>query len=253
MNLRTTVIAGALSACVLMISPAVASAASNSLVVIHGSSVFVRGASVTSNANGILSATSVFGPSTFSWSVGTNASTTIFSKNGSMSLTQVGIGDVINFFGMFSGNGLTVTANAIEDTRTSSVPERDSFSGKVTATSTTGFTIKRNNGTSQIVTVNSATVFKTNNGSSTTAAALSLGTRVKVKGSWNADNTVFTARSVRVYLGKVILWERNEERADIEDRAIGDKINKAIKKFLRTADVDLDGSLDLKVQHRDDS
>lgn len=73
--------------------------------------------------------------------------------------------------------------------------------GTVTATSTAGFTIKTNNSGiigNLSVQTSSSTVY-TKNGATTTSAALTTTSKVKVKGFWDEVTNVFNAIKVRIF------------------------------------------------------
>ncbi|MDO8561231.1 MAG: DUF5666 domain-containing protein [bacterium] len=171
--------------------------------------VSVRGAKVAGIAGNVITATTVAGPSTLSWTVTTDSSTK-FSISGpatSTSIAQIAVGDTVSFSGVLSGAGLNVKASVVKDsTRVANVNSR-SISGIVqsmNATSTSlvlrsGEDNGKGNDNKKTTTIQfTASTAITLNGTTTTFAAIHVGDKVKATGTLNAGGTVLSATSVTV-------------------------------------------------------
>lgn len=83
--------------------------------------VIVRGATVTAVSGSVLSATTVWGGATLTWTVLATSSVHFIDKNGEsehgvVTVADIKVGDVINFQGSLAGGtGLTVNARIVRD------------------------------------------------------------------------------------------------------------------------------------------
>jgi hypothetical protein len=112
----------AIAACAMMapIAHADTSTGNDGVGIFIGQSgnAFVHGATVTSTSTNGLVATTNLGGNVITWTVNAS-STTRFGKLGMglSALTNVAVGDIVSFFGKFSGSGaaLSVDAQALRD------------------------------------------------------------------------------------------------------------------------------------------
>src|SRR3990167_4054326 len=78
--------------------------------------ILVRGAKVTAVSGGTITATTVAGASTLTWTVTTDSLTSFSTSAGAgSSIGQISVGDTVSFAGALSGTGLSVKATAVKD------------------------------------------------------------------------------------------------------------------------------------------
>jgi len=164
--------------------------------------ILVRGAKVTAVSGGTITATTVAGASTLTWTVTTDSSTAFSaSAGGSSSLGSISVGDTISFAGTLSGSSLSVKATAVKDW-TVGANER-SIVGTVQSVNATSSSLtivngKDNDNDNKKVTTIQFTGSTAISGTGTTFGSMVAGDKVKATGTVNADGTVLTATAVTV-------------------------------------------------------
>lgn len=168
--------------------------------------VHVQGATVTSVSSSTISAATVWGSTTLSWNVVTNSSTQFNGKNGNVSLSDVKLGDSVNFNGKLdsSASALTVTATNVRDISVAKeikVLLKDIFQGTLQSfaatTSPTSFTMKSGDKTLS-VNVSASTQILNRNFGVTTLGTFQSGDTVRVYGSLqDATSSTINALIVR--------------------------------------------------------
>ncbi|MBI2482918.1 hypothetical protein HYV74_01930 [Candidatus Uhrbacteria bacterium] len=132
------------------------------------------------------------------WSVRVTNDTTIrASGNGTIALSDVAVGHVIQVHGQADASTpMVVTAKKIMDR--SSPKVRFTFVGRVTAlTPPDALTFQREGGGQLTVKVASSTTFREGNAVKT-YGDLSVGTRIAIAGTYDANTNTFTATEVRI-------------------------------------------------------
>lgn len=157
----------------------------------------VRGAQVTSLSGGVITASTVLGSTTLTWTVRTSATTEFVG--GAKAFSDIKTGDVINFSGKLdaTASALTVDAKVVRDTK--EAPKSKSFEGTVSAVSAATSSFELATKKSSVIRVNttSSTVIM-NDGRSAPLAALSAGARVEAAGAFDAKTNTLTASRVKI-------------------------------------------------------
>lgn len=164
----------------------------------HGTAL-VRGAEVTAVSDSEVKASTSWGDTVLSWVVKTDTGTEYLGTNGhSVTRNEIAVGDTISFRGTIDQalSGLTVKAKIVKDW--SKMEARDKFSGTVTSinASLNSLVVTRGNSTTTIET-NASTKF-TEDGDVAAFSDITLKSKVKLAGTWNASSTVFTATKVEL-------------------------------------------------------
>lgn len=168
----------------------------------------VRGATVTAVSGSSITATTLWGSTTLTWTINTNASTQINDKDGkskkgndkkysTLTISDVKVGDRIDFNGDLNttSTGLVVLAKVIHD-RTmvnTSVKVKDIFQGTLQslASSTLPTTLSlKVGGTTYTVNIPVGTPIIKSNFTATTLSTFQVGDIVRVYGSLNASSTI---------------------------------------------------------------
>ena len=164
--------------------------------------VLVRGAKVTAVSGGTITATTVAGASTLTWTVTTDSLTSFSTSAGAgSSIGQISVGDTVSFAGALSGTGLSVKATAVKDW-TVGANER-SIVGTVQSVNATSSSLtivngKDNDNDNKKVTTIQFTGSTVINGTGTTFGSIVAGDKVKATGTVNADGTILTATSATI-------------------------------------------------------
>lgn len=169
------------------------------VTITNGGRVLVGGAKVTAVSGSTVTATTLLGGTTLSWTITTDSTTTFSNRGGSNALfSDIAVGDTVSVAGSLnSGSSLSVRATTIKEW--SNGVEGVKVSGTVSSLNGTNMSLVLTNksGGTTSVQVTTATVI-TVNGSSVGFTALVVGDKLKVSGAWNADNSVFTATKLHV-------------------------------------------------------
>ena len=178
----------------------------HSLVNINGDGmVHVTNAEVTSVSGNVVNAVARFKDLVTSWTITTNASTTITDKSSNTTgMTAVQVGDRIDIKGALTSFGTALSINA------SKIVDRTSLSfrgaaGTVQSVNTANgtFVLKMKDSKTITVQTNANTTLTamttaTSTPTSATLAALAANSKVHVTGTLNAEGTVLTATEVRI-------------------------------------------------------
>jgi hypothetical protein len=177
-----------------------------SVVLKNNGNVSVDGAKITAINGSAITATTVLGSATLTWTVNTDANTKLIRRsNASSSLHELAVGHTISFTGMLSsGSSLTVVAKQIKDW---SVQKKDAtFAGTVASMNAGARTFVLNTNTQGALTVMVSDSTKLVKGNSTTTsfADIQVGGKVEVSGVWDASANTITAAKVRISLPSVV-------------------------------------------------
>lgn len=222
MNRIQTVLGSAAVAALMAVTPVFASAdtlnanASNGVVINGSGIVHVVGANVTAVSNGVIDAVTTLGTSVINWIVNISASTKI-AANGSAhaSMTDIAVGDKINFSGSLTSLGSTITVAASKVRDVTSFLKVHGISGKVTSVNTASSSFSLKAGDRSITVQATASTTISVDGATSTLAAVQTGSKVKVTGTVNAAGTIITASTITV---------KSDE--DVENGKKGDKDKK---------------------------
>lgn len=200
-------LSGAALALTLLVLPSAASANENKksidgsaveVAITHNGDVLVRGAKVTAVSGNTISATTLWGATTLSWSVVTDTGTMFSNRSGNTTIADIAVGDTVSFAGKWNaGTSLSVHARAVKDW-TRGI-ETTPISGSVSSInlSALSLVLSQKSGTTATVQTNASTAI-TVNGSTGVLSAVAVGDSVKATGVWNADHSVFTATKLTV-------------------------------------------------------
>ncbi len=157
--------------------------------------VLVRGATVTGVSGNTITATTVWGSASVTWTV--NASNAQFVDRGGRNagLADISVGDTVSFNGSLntSASAFSVNATTVKNwSKDRKVLERHTFEGKLqsiaSTTLPTNFVLKVGD-TNFTVNVAVGTPILKNNWSNTTLAQFAVGNTVRVYGSVQASST----------------------------------------------------------------
>ena len=164
--------------------------------------VVVRGAKVTAISGNTISASTVWGLTTLSWTITSDAFTHFLRHSGGQSaLSEISVGDFVSFQGQMitTGANLSVTATVIKNW---SVQKKNvSFIGKVITFGTNTFLM----GTDEhgLITVNVAGAVPVSKDSTTASfATIHIGDKVSVGGVFDEVSKILTASKVKIYADK---------------------------------------------------
>ncbi|MCR4325368.1 MAG: DUF5666 domain-containing protein [Patescibacteria group bacterium] len=161
--------------------------------------VRVIGADVTSVGNSVLGAVTNLGDIVINWLINVSASTRIVANGSSdATTTDIKVGDKISFTGSLSssaGNLLTVAATKVRDV--TNFPFRHFGAGTISSVNEANGSFVLIVKDDRMVTVqtNASTTIRLN-GATTTFGALTVGERVRIVGTLNADGSVITASDI---------------------------------------------------------
>lgn len=167
--------------------------------------VSVRGASVTAVSTGAVNAASRLGTVPVPWIIQTDASSDVRARGrGAIRITDITIGDAIDFEGMLVGisGGLTVKADTITDLSLENKAVKTTFEGRLKAVASTTppttmiITIK---GVDRAVNVASDTSIVARLWAKTTLARFSIGDTIRIYGAMSGasiDATVIRNTSI---------------------------------------------------------
>lgn len=159
----------------------------------------IRGAEVTAVSDSEVKAETSWGNAVLNWVVKTDSNTEYLGTNGTeVARSEIAVGDTISFRGTVDQalSALTVKAKVVKDWSMANVD--DKFSGTVASinASLNSFVVTRGNATTTVETI-SSTKF-TVKGDDAAFSDITLNSKVKLEGSWNASSTVFTATAVEI-------------------------------------------------------
>lgn len=154
----------------------------------------VRGAKVTNVSGSTVTAQTIWGASSITWTVRTDSDTNFLRKSGTNAgIADIAVGDYVSFSGMLSsGSAFTVDADVVKNWSLSE--NRTAITGTVTAHDNDSLTIATMNRGNVEVAITSSTKFS---GSIDALADITTNSRVVVLGSYNADTKVLTATEIR--------------------------------------------------------
>lgn len=217
--LGTLAIAGALAA--VPMSAFAADATSTGAVRINSNgSVRVVNAEVTSVTGNLISAITHFKDTLASWVFTTNASTTFRLGAGATTTpagipTGISVGDKISVSGALTsfGSTLGVTAAKVLDLTTRAFA-RGTTGTVQSINATTSTFVLLANGKNVTVQTSASTTWATGATTTGSLANVTVGAKVKVLGTFNADKTVLTASKVTINPGNVKKEDKNDDKSN---------------------------------------
>ena len=181
--------------------------------------VHVIGAQVTSVSSGVVNVATTIGSTVLNWIVDVSASTKI-AANGTRTATttDIHVGDKIGFAGALSASTSTLTVAATKIRDITNFPFRFTVTGTISSVNTANSSFVITRGKDKAVTVNTTgSTVVTINGATSTLASLSVGSKVSVSGTANADGSVITASKVVVRTPEVkpeVKKEKDDQKND---------------------------------------
>lgn len=210
----------------VLLAPVSVNALSLPSVQIHGNgNVNLSGVQVTSTSGNTINGVIAFpNAATTTVTITANADTKVQSSSNSSSsnhtpsssLADIKVGDFLNISGIFTGfsTSLSITARTIHEI-TSFISFR-AKSGTVQSVNVANNTFVLKMANNRLLTVQanaSTTILLGNKATSTLATAVTVNSKVEVRGLMNTDGTVFTASKVVVKLQEQ-KKEKNENKND---------------------------------------
>lgn len=162
--------------------------------------VLVRGAQVTAVSEANITATTAFGGYTMTWTVKTDEDTRFVRKHlGASNVSEISVGDIISFSGIFDLSATTPTVNA-DVVKDWSIERRDqTLAGTIASVNSGASSFVLHTERRGDVTVQTNATTEIMSGTTTASfSAITVGARAKVRGALNTNTNTLTATLVRL-------------------------------------------------------